>query len=29
MHHGKSLGVLRNFAKGIIDNREDVNSRLW
>ena len=29
MHHGKSLGVLRNFAKGIIDNREEVNSRLW
>ena len=29
MHHGKSLGVLRTFAKGLIDDHQEVRSRLW
>jgi len=29
MHHGKSLGVVHNFAECIIDDRKEVRSRLW
>ena len=29
MHHGKSLGVLRNLGECVIDDRQEVNSRLW
>ena len=29
MHHQKALGVLRNFAKGLIDDHQEVRSRLW
>ena len=28
MHHGKSLGVLRNLGECVIDDRQEVNSRL-